>query len=50
MTDYRALYLLLFNRVTDAVAALAARQPEKARDILIAAQQEAEEQYMQMEQ
>lgn len=43
---YQKLYLYLFNRVTDALAALEAGDPQGARALLIAAQQECEELYL----
>lgn len=46
MPDYQALYILLFNAATDAIQALEAQNPGQARDILIRAQQEAEELYI----
>ena len=41
MTDYKAMYLLLFNAVTDAL-----ENYGEASALLIAAQQKAEELYM----
>ena len=46
MTDYKTMYLRLFNRVSDAVNALEAMNPGQAKEILIHAQQESEELYM----
>ena len=43
---FKKLYLYLFNRVTDALEALEAGDPQKARTLLIAAQQECEELYL----
>ena len=43
MTDYRKLYLRLFNRVTDALENMAKRNYIAAEHILVAAQQECEE-------
>ena len=45
MPDYQPLYTYLFNRVTDAVAALQARDYGTAEDILKSAQQDTEAQY-----
>jgi hypothetical protein len=41
-----AYYTLLFNRVTDAIAALQNRNYGEAEALLIAAQQEAEKLYL----
>ena len=46
MTDYQAMYLHLFNRTTDAVTALEAMNIGQAKEILMQAQREAEELYM----
>ena len=43
--DYQSLYTYLFNRVTDAVTALQARDYGTAEDILKSAQQDTEAQY-----
>ena len=43
MEMYKKLYFYLFNRITDALAALAAGDVWLARQILIAAQRECEE-------
>ena len=43
MTDYQPLYTLLFNAATDAVQALDELDPDRAKEILIRAQQVAEE-------
>lgn len=43
MTDYKTLYYLLFAAAADAVASLEQWNPGQARDILIRAQQRAEE-------
>lgn len=40
------LYFMLFNRVTDAIRALEGGQPASARQILIRAQQDCEERYL----
>lgn len=45
--DYQKMYLALFNHVTDALEQLAAQNFGQARQILICAQQEAEEAYLQ---
>ena len=46
MTDYKTMYLHLFNRVTDAVNALETMNFGQAKALLICAQQEAEERYL----
>ena len=43
---YKNLYFHLFNQITDALAALEKQNYGEARDILIRAQQEAEETYL----
>ena len=43
---YRKMYFTLFNRVSDAIRALDAKNSELARNILCAAQQETEELYL----
>ena len=43
---FKQMYLLLFNRITDAIEALQRGESEEARTILICAQQEAEELYI----
>ncbi len=43
---FRRMYFLLFNRITDAIEALQRGNVEEARTILICAQQEAEELYI----
>ena len=43
---FKKMYLLLFNRVTDALEALARGETEKARAILIRAQQACEALYI----
>jgi hypothetical protein len=40
---YKKMYYRLFNRVTDAIEALHGSDPARAEAILIAAQQETEE-------
>ncbi len=47
--DYKPLYLLLFNATTDALEQLDVQNYGNARDILIAAQQKAEEIYINSE-
>lgn len=49
MQIYKAMYLRLFNAVTDAIEALRVGQPFQARDLLIAAQQETEEMFLSAE-
>ncbi len=49
MPDYKKMYLHLFNSVTDALAALAERDPERAERILKKAQIDAEETYIEAE-
>ncbi len=46
MPDYRPLYFKLFAALADAVDALEAANYGRARDILMAAQQLTEEQFM----
>ena len=43
---FKRLYLLLFNRITDAIAALERGDAAQAEAVLIRAQQDAEELYM----
>lgn len=43
---FKKMYLLLFNRVTEAIEALESGDTRSARTILIRAQQDAEELYM----
>lgn len=43
---YKKLYFALFNRITDALSALDAGDIERAKQILIAAQQDSEERYI----
>jgi len=43
MADYRTLYFQLFNALTDAVSAVERQNFGQVRDILIQAQQAAEE-------
>ena len=46
MTDYRKLYAMLFNGVTDALKEMEELNFGQAKALLIAAQQAAEEAYM----
>ena len=46
MPDYKKLYFKLFAAMADAVEAIEAEHYEKAREFLIQAQQEAEEEYI----
>ena len=43
MDDYRSMYLLLFNAVTDALSMLEEQKTEKAKCLLENAQQACEE-------
>ena len=43
MDKYRKMYSLLFNRITDAIGCLSSGRAARAKDILTAAQCEAEE-------
>ena len=47
--DYKKLYFHLFNSVTDAIESITNGDSFAARDILIRAQQEAEEAYLAVE-
>lgn len=49
MTDYQKLYVFLFNKITDAVKAIDTGDVSSARAIMIKAQQEAEEMYIEDE-
>ena len=49
MPDYKKMYLLLFNAITDALENLSDNNYGAARDLLIAAQQQAEELYINAE-
>ena len=49
MPDYKKMYLLLFNAITDALENLADNNYGAARDLLIAAQQQTEELYINAE-
>ena len=44
--DYSALYHIMFNAATDAVEAVSQGEAEHARELLIAAQQRCEEEYV----
>ena len=46
MEIYKTMYLQLFNAVTDSLEALTAQNFGQAKEILIQAQQDAEEYYM----
>ncbi len=49
MPDYRKMYLLLFNAVTDALAELEHQNPGRAALVLQKAQADTEEMYIQGE-
>lgn len=49
MPDYKALYFKLFAAMADAVEDLEQGQPFQAKERLIHAQQEAEEEYLEEE-
>ncbi len=49
MEEYRVPYLIVFNRVTDALEALEKDGKADVRDMLIRAQQEAEEAFISAE-
>ncbi|MBQ8830270.1 MAG: hypothetical protein IJ017_01580 [Oscillospiraceae bacterium] len=44
--DYKSLYFALFNSLTDAIELIDSGNAERAKDILIAAQQKAEDMYI----
>ena len=46
---YKNLYFHLFNQITDALEAMEKQNYGEARDILLRAQQEAEERYLNAE-
>ena len=46
MENFPKYYTTLFNRITDAIEALREQNYIKAQDILIKAQQDAEEMYL----
>lgn len=47
MPDYKSMYLHLFNAITDSLSALDALNIGQARALLMAAQQQCEELYLQ---
>lgn len=47
--EFRKPYGILFNGITDALETLERNDPTRARDLLIRAQQEAEEAYIEAE-
>lgn len=49
MDPYKASYFLLFNSMTDAVKALDALNIGQAKDLLVRAQQAAEELFLEQE-
>ena len=49
MPDYKKMYLLLFNAITDALNNMADDNYGAARDLLISAQQRTEEIYISVE-
>ena len=46
MDEYKAPYLILFNAITDALKQLEGQNYGKAKELLIEAQQQAEEAFM----
>ena len=46
MNGYKEIYLRLFNRVTDALELLDRGEADRARELLISAQREAEEMFI----
>ena len=46
MTDYKRMYLILFNAITDSLKEIELKNSEKAKMILRSAQEKAEEIYM----
>lgn len=48
MLDYQKMYCVLFNAITDALE-LIGKNPAKARDLLMLAQQQTEELYISAE-
>ncbi len=46
MADYNKMYLLLFNAITDALEKIEGQNYGDAKELLIAAQQKAEEIYI----
>jgi len=49
MTDYQKMYTTLFNAITDALEQMEKLNYGSAKDLLITAQQQAEEIYMSAE-
>ena len=49
MDDFPKYYTRLFNGITDAIEALLVQRPEDALEILVEAQQDAEEMYLEDE-
>ena len=49
MADYRKLYSILFNSITDALELLEREDLQTAKMLLIAAQQKAEDAYIEEE-
>ena len=49
MTDYQKMYTTLFNAITDALEQMEQQNYGTAKETLITAQQEAEENYMSAE-
>ena len=49
MEEYKKMYLLLFNAITDALEQMEKQNYSTAKDLLITAQQKAEEIYMSAE-
>lgn len=43
---YKQLYFYLFNKVSDSIELLRSGEAEKAMEMLVSAQQDAEEMYM----
>ena len=50
MTDYKRMYLRLFNKITDALTQLGQQNYDTAAQILRSAQKQAEEIYLDSEQ
>ena len=49
MPDYKKMYLHLFNHVSDELEALEHQNFGQAKEILVAAQQQAEDEYVESE-
>ena len=47
--DYQRLYAMLFNSITDAIELIEELDVKAARDLVIAAQQKAEDEYIETE-